>query len=149
MSLFEQITDQIKAAMLARDSVKLETLRGIKKELLEAKTAKGGSGDVSDEQALGIINKLLKQRKESAAIYQQNGRNELAEKELAEAAVLEAFLPKQLSAEELLPIVKAKIAETGITDAKMAGKLTGMLVKELAGKADGKLIGEVIRSVLQ
>lgn len=146
--IFDQISEEIKKAMLARDKVRLETLRGIKKELLEAKTAKGGSGEVTDEQALTIIAKLLKQRNESAQIYSQNGRQELAEAELAEAKVLETFLPKQLSREELIPLVEAKIKELGITDAKDAGKLTGVLMKSLKGSVDGRLLNEVIRSLL-
>lgn len=148
MSIFESLDAEIKSAMLAREKVRLETLRSIKKELLEVKTAKGGSGEVTDEKALLVINKLLKQRRESADIFAKNGREELAEKELAEAAVLETFLPRQLTFEELIPLVQEKIKETGITDPKMAGKLTGLLMKDLAGKADGKLVGEVIRSVL-
>lgn len=146
--IFDQISEEIKKAMLARDKVRLETLRGIKKELLEAKTAKGGNGEVSDEQALTIIRKLLKQRNESAQIYSQNGRQELAEAELAEAKVLETFLPKQLSKEELIPLVEEKIKELGITDVKEAGKLTGVLMKSLKGTVDGRLLNEVIRSLL-
>lgn len=148
MSIFESLDAEIKSAMLAREKVRLETLRSIKKELLEVKTAKGGSGEVTDEKALVVINKLLKQRRESADIFAKNGREELAEKELPEAAVLETFLPRQVTFEELIPLVQEKIKETGITDPKMAGKLTGLLMKDLAGKADGKLVGEVIRSVL-
>lgn len=147
--IFEEVSEQIKQAMLARDKVRLEALRGIKKELLEAKTAKGSSGEVSDEQALAIIAKLLKQRRESADIYNQNGRQELAEAELAEAEVLESFLPKQLTKEELIPLVKEKIEQLQITDAKQAGRLTGMLMKELKGKVDGKLLNEVIQSLLR
>ena len=146
--IFQQIDEQIKSAMLAREKVRLETLRAIKKELLEAKTAKGASGDVSDEQALAIIAKLLKQRKESAAIYEEKGRSELAQNELLEAKVLEEFLPKQLSREELIPLVRAKIEALGITDAKQAGRVTGVLMKDLKGSVDGKLLNEVILSVL-
>lgn len=146
--IFEEVSEGIKEAMLARDKVRLEALRGIKKELLEAKTAKGSNGEVSDEQALSIIAKLLKQRKESADIYAKNGREELAEAELQEAKVLESFLPKQLTKEELIPIVKGKIDELGLTSSSDAGKLTGILMKTLKGKVDGKLLNEVIRSLL-
>lgn len=146
--IFEEVSAGIKEAMLARDKVRLEALRGIKKELLEAKTAKGSNGEVTDEQALSIIAKLLKQRKESADIYAKNGREELAEAELQEAKVLESFLPKQLKKEELIPIVKEKIDELGLTSSSDAGKLTGILMKTLKGKVDGKLLNEVIRSLL-
>lgn len=146
--IFEEVSEGIKEAMLARDKVRLEALRGIKKELLEAKTAKGSNGEVTDEQALSIIAKLLKQRKESADIYAKNGREELAEAELLEAKVLESFLPKQLTKEELIPIVKGKIDELGLTSSSDAGKLTGILMKTLKGKVDGKLLNEVIRALL-
>ncbi len=146
--IYEQIDNQIKEAMLARDKVRLETLRGIKKELLEAKTAKGGQGEVSDEKALEIIAKLLKQRKESAEVYALNGRNDLAENERLEAKVLEEFLPKQLTREELVSIVQDKIKTLGITDPKQAGRLTGTLMKELKGQVDGKILNEVIQAQL-
>ena len=148
MNLFDQISEDIKSAMLARDKVTLEALRGIKKEFLEAKTAKGSNGELPDDKALAIIRKLLKQRRDSAEIYTQNGRPELAEAELAESHVLESYLPKQLSEEELMPIVRATAQENGITDPKQGGRLVGILCKQLAGKADGKLIGEVVKKVL-
>lgn len=148
MNLFDQISEDIKNAMLARDKVTLEALRGIKKEFLEAKTAKGSNGELPDDKALAIIRKLLKQRRDSAEIYTQNGRPELAEAELAESHVLERYLPKQLSEEELMPIVRATAQENGITDPKQGGRLVGILCKQLAGKADGKLIGEVVKKVL-
>lgn len=148
MNLFDQISEDIKSAMLARDKVTLEALRGIKKEFLEAKTAKGSNGELPDDKALAIIRRLLKQRRDSAEIYTQNGRPELAEAELAESHVLERYLPKQLSEEELMPIVRATAQENGITDPKQGGRLVGILCKQLAGKADGKLIGEVVKKVL-
>lgn len=148
MNLFDQISEDIKSAMLARDKVTLEALRGIKKEFLEAKTAKGSNGELPDDKALAIIRKLLKQRRDSAEIYTQNGRPELAEAELAESHVLERYLPKQLSEEELMPIVRAAAQGNGITDPKQGGRLVGILCKQLAGKADGKLIGEVVKKVL-
>lgn len=148
MNLFDQISEDIKSAMLARDKVTLEALRGIKKEFLEAKTAKGSNGELPDDKALAIIRKLLKQRRDSAEIYTQNGRPELAEAELVESHVLERYLPKQLSEEELMPIVRATAQENGITDPKQGGRLVGILCKQLAGKADGKLIGEVVKKVL-
>ena len=113
MNLFDKVSEDIKKAMLARDKVRLEALRGAKKEFLEAKTAKGANGELSDENAVKIIIKMVKQRKESARIYNENNRPELADNELAEAAVLEEYLPRQLSAEELDAELRDIIAETG------------------------------------
>lgn len=144
MNLFDQISEDIKKAMLAREKVRLEALRGVKKEFLEAKTAKGANGELSDETATKIMVKMVKQRKESAKIYEENNRPELAENELAEAAVIEEYLPKQLSAEELEAELKAIIAETGATSAKVMGIAT----KRLAGKAEGKLISAKVKELL-
>lgn len=149
MSLLEQINQDIKESMLAREKVRLEALRSVKKEFQEALTAKGSTGELPDDKALAIIRKLLKQRSDSAAIYIENGRADLAQRELEEAEVLKAYLPQQLSAEELRPIVTAKLQELGITDIKQKGRVTGVLCKELAGRADGKLIGEVVQVVLE
>ncbi len=148
MSLFDQISNDIKTAMLARDKVRLEALRGAKKEFLEAKTAKGSNGELSDEQALKIIQKMVKQRQESAAIYTENGRTEMADAEKAEAAVLTEYLPKQMSREELVPILKNLIDELGVTDAKMMGKVIGVAQKLLAGKAEGRTISELVKELL-
>lgn len=148
MDLFDQISEDLKKAMLARDKVTLETLRGIKKEFLEAKTAKGSHGELPEEKAIAILQKMHKQRQETAAIYQQNNRPELAENELAEAAVIARYLPQQLSEEELLGYVQEAAQRLGIADPKQAGRLTGLLCKELAGKANGKIIGEVVKKVL-
>lgn len=148
MSLFDEISNGIKDAMLARDKVRLDALRGAKKDFLEAKTAKGANGELSDEQALKILQKLVKQRQESAAIYKDNGRAEMADAELAEAEVLSGFLPKQMSQEELIPIIKGLIEQLGVTDVKQMGRVIGAAQKELAGKADGKLISEVVKSLL-
>lgn len=148
MNLFDQISEDIKKAMLAREKVRLEALRGVKKEFLEAKTAKGANGELSDETATKIMVKMVKQRKESAKIYEENNRPELAENELAEAAVIEEYLPKQLSAEELEAELKAIIAETGATSAKEMGKVMGIATKRLAGKAEGKLISAKVKELL-
>ena len=129
MNLFDQISEDIKKAMLARDKVRLEALRGVKKEFLEAKTAKGANGELTDENATKIMVKMVKQRKESARIYEENNRPELAENELSEAAVIEEYLPKQLSAEELEAELKAIIAETGATGPKEMGKVMGVATK--------------------
>ncbi|MBB6275208.1 GatB/YqeY domain-containing protein [Porphyromonas circumdentaria] len=149
MPLFEQINQDIKEAMLAREKVRLEALRSVKKEFQEVLTAKGSTGELTDDKALSIIRKLLKQRSDSASIYKENGREDLAQRELEEAEVLKTYLPQQLSAEELHPIVVAKLQELGITDVKQKGRVTGVLCKELAGRADGKLIGEVVEAVLE
>lgn len=148
MALFEQISEDIKKAMLAKDKVSLEALRGIKKEMLEAKTAKGASGDLTDEAAVKILQKMVKQRRDSAEIYKQQNRPELAENELAEMAVIECYLPKQMTDEELSAALKEIIAEVGATSAKEMGKVMGVASKKLAGKADGRLISEKVKSLL-
>ena len=138
MNLFDQISEDIKKAMLARE----------KKEFLEAKTAKGSNGELSDETAVKIMVKMVKQRRESARIYEENNRPELAAGELEEAAVIEAYLPKQLSEEELLAELKAIIAETGATGPKEMGKVMGVATKRLAGRAEGKLISAKVKELL-
>ena len=148
MNLFDQVSEDIKKAMLARDKVRLEALRGAKKEFLEAKTAPGANGELSDETATKIIVKMVKQRKESARIYQENKRPELADNELAEAAVLEEYLPKQLSGDELDAELKAIIAETGATSPKEMGKVMGVASKRLAGRAEGRAISEAVKRLL-
>lgn len=148
MDLFDKISADIKSAMLAREKVRLETLRGIKKEFLEAKTAKGANGELSDDNATKIIVKMVKQRKESANIYKENNRPELAENELAEASVLEEYLPKQLSTEELEAELKAIIAETGAAGPRDIGKVMGIATKRLAGRAEGRLISATVKNLL-
>lgn len=148
MDLFDKISEDIKKAMLAKDRVRLEALRGIKKEFLEAKTAKGGDGTLSDEAATKILVKMAKQRRESAAIYSEQNRPELAENELAEVAVIEEYLPKQLSEEELTAELKKIIAEVGATDAKMMGKVMGVASKALVGRADGRAISAKVKELL-
>ena len=148
MDYLEIISNDIKAAMLARDKVRLVALRGVKKEFLEAKTAKGSDGQLTAETAQRIMQKMVKQRRESAAIFVENGRPELAEPELAEATVIESYLPKQLSREELIPILKEIIERLGVTDAKMMGKVMGVASKELAGRAEGGVISAVVKDLL-
>ena len=148
MNFFDTVSADIKAAMLARDKVRLEALRGVKKEFLEAKTAKGGDGELADDAAMKILVKMVKQRKESAAIYVEQNRPELAEEELAQAAVIESYLPKQMSEEELTAALKAIIEKVGATSAKDMGKVMGTATKELAGKADGKAISAKVRELL-
>jgi uncharacterized protein YqeY len=148
MNLFDKVSGDIKTAMLARDKVRLEALRGIKKEFLEAKTAKGGDGELSDDAALKILAKMVKQRKESASIYTEQNREDLAGEELAQAAIIEEYLPKQLSEEELTAALKEIIARVGVTSAKEMGKVMGTATKELAGKAEGKAISAKVRELL-
>lgn len=148
MDLFDKISEDIKKAMLAKDRVRLEALRGIKKEFLEAKTSKGGDGTLTDEAATKVLVRMAKQRRESAAIYTEQNRQDLADGELAEVAVIEEYLPKQLSDEELTAELKAIIAETGATDAKMMGKVMGVATKKLAGRADGRAISAKVKELL-
>jgi uncharacterized protein YqeY len=148
MDLFTQVSEDIKKAMLAREKVRLEALRGAKKEFLEAKTAKGANGELSDDKAISILVKMVKQRKESAKIYTDNNRPELAEGELAEAAVLEEYLPKQLSDAELEAELKAIIAETGASSLKEMGKVMGVASKRLAGRAEGRAINAKVKELL-
>lgn len=148
MDLFDRVSEDIKKAMLAREKVRLEALRGAKKEFLEAKTAKGANGELPDEVATKILVKMVKQRKESARIYEENNRPELAENELAEAAVLEEYLPKQLSSEELEDEIRVIVAETGATGSKEMGKVMGVASKRLAGRAEGRAISDAVKNIL-
>lgn len=148
MNLFDTVSQDIKSAMLAKDKVRLEALRGVKKEFLEAKTAKGGNGELTDDAALKIITKMVKQRRESASIYQEQNRPELAENELAEAAVLEAYLPQQLSEEELTAALQAIIAQVGAAGPQDMGKVMGVAAKQLAGRADGRAISNKVKELL-
>ena len=138
MNLFDQVSNDIKSAMLAKDKVRLEALRGIKKEFLEAKTAKGADGELTDDMAMKILAKMVKQRKESAQIYTEQNRPDLAEPELAEAAVIETYLPKQMTEEELTEALKAIIAQVGATTPQEMGKVMGVATKQLVGRADGR-----------
>lgn len=148
MNLFDRISEDIKAAMKARATERLEALRGVKKEFLEARTAKGASGELSDEQATRILAKMIKQRKESAEIYTAQNRPELAEAELAQAAVIEEYMPRQLSDEELRERLREIIARTGATSPKEMGKVMGVASKELAGQAEGRAISAAVKELL-
>ena len=149
MNLFDTISDEIKKAMLARDKVRLEALRGVKKEFLEAKTAKGASDELSDEAATAILQKMVKQRKDSAEIYTAQGRADLASDELAQLRVIQEFLPQQLSPEELESTVKSIISETGAQSMKEMGKVMGVATRQLAGKAEGRAISEMVKKLLE
>jgi len=148
MALEQQIQEDIKAAMKAKDAVAMAAVRAVKNEILLFKTAEGGSKEVTDGDILKMIQKLIKQRKETAQVYTDNQRPELAENELAEAAVMERYLPKQLSPEELEARIKAIIAEVGATSIKDMGKVMGAATKQLAGTADGRAISAAVKALL-
>ncbi len=146
--LFDKVSGDIKTAMLARDKVALEALRGMKKEFLDAKTAKGGVGHMSDELGIKIIQKMIKQRKESAQIYSEQNRPDLAENELAEALVIERYLPLQMTDAELETAISAIIVQVGATGPQDLGKVMGIASKQLAGKTEGRLISEKVKALL-
>ena len=148
MDLFDVISNDIKEAMKAKDKVKLETLRNVKKFFLEAKTAPGANDTLTDDAALKIMQKLVKQGKDSAAIYTGQGRSDLAETELAQVAVIGAYLPKQMGAEELEAALKTIIAEVGATGPQDMGKVMGGATKQLAGKAEGRAISAKVKELL-
>ena len=148
MSMELQIQQDIKAAMLAKEKTRLESLRAIKAAILLAKTA-DGSESISDEAVVKIIQKLVKQRKETAEIYKQQNREELAANELAEAAAMEVYLPKQLSEAEIEEELKKIIAQVGATGPQDMGKVMGTATKALAGKAEGRIISTLVKKLLQ
>lgn len=148
MALEHQIQEDIKAAMKAKDAVAMAAVRAVKNEILLFKTAEGGSKDVTDGDILKMVQKLVKQRRETAQVYADNGRPELAENELAEAAVMEKYLPKQLSAEELQAKIREIVAEVGATSIKDMGKVMGLATKRLAGTADGRAISAAVKDLL-
>lgn len=148
MEMFDRISNDIKDAMKAKDKVRLETLRNIKKVFLEAKTAPGANDTLTDDAALKIMQKLVKQGKDSAALYTEQGRADLAEAELAQVAVIETYLPKQMSAEELEAALKTIIAEVGAEGPKDMGKVMGTATKKLAGLAEGRAISAKVKELL-
>lgn len=148
MDLYDKVSGDIKTAMLARDKVALEALRGIKKEFIEAKTAKGSDGSLSDEIATKILLNMVKQRKESAQIYIDQARPELAENEVAEAVVIERYLPTQMTDAELEAAVSDIIVQVGATGPQDLGKVMGIASKQLTGKTEGRLISEKVKALL-
>ena len=148
MTLYDQISEDIKAAMKARDKVRLETLRNIKKVFLEAKTAPGANDTLEDADALKILQKLAKQGRETAQTYIDNNRQDLADEELAQAKVIEEYLPKPLTEEEREKEVKDIIAQTGAQGMKDMGKVMGMASKKMAGRADGRAISTIVKKLL-
>jgi uncharacterized protein YqeY len=148
MSLFEKVSEGIMAAMKAREKEKLEALRNLKKVMIEARSSKGAGSELTDEESLKIIQKLVKQGKESAEIYLKQNRNDLCEEEMSQVRVLETFLPEQISGDELAAIIADLIQQTGATSIKDMGKVIGLASKELAGKADGREIAAKVREML-
>ncbi|OYU83975.1 MAG: glutamyl-tRNA amidotransferase [Flavobacterium sp. BFFFF2] len=148
MSLSIRIMDDIKTAMKAKDTVALESLRAVKSAILLAQTESGAKEELSEAEEIKILQKLVKQRKDSAAIYTEQGRADLAEPELAQLAVIEKFLPAQMSAAEVETAVRAIIAENGFSGMAVMGQVMGLASKQLAGQADGKTISDVVKKAL-
>lgn len=148
MSLFDQVSKDIMSAMKAKEKIRLDALRNIKKYFIEAKTAPGNNDELPDAEALKILAKLAKQSHESAALFKEKGREELAAEELAQAEVIESYLPKALTEEEIAAQVKAIIAQLGATSMKDMGKVMGTASKQMAGRADGKMISDIVRKLL-
>lgn len=148
MTLFEQVSKDIVAAMKAKDKVRLEALRNIKKVFLEAKTAPGANDTLEDADAMKILQKLAKQGHDSAELYAGLGRQDLADAELAQVAVIEGYLPQPLTAEEIEAAVRDIIAQTGAQSVKDMGRVMGVASKQLAGRADGKSISEAVKRLL-
>ena len=148
MGLENLINDDMKKAMLSKDAEKLDALRAIKAALLLEKTKDGTSGEIPESVELALLQKLVKQRKESAAIYSSGNREDLAKKELFEASIIEQYLPRQLSDDELIMTIKDIIAQNGASSIKEMGKIMGIANKQLAGKADGKRVSEIIKKLL-
>lgn len=146
--LFDDISEGIKEAMKAKDAVRRDTLRNVKKVFLEAKTAPGANDELSDADALKILQKLAKQGRESAEIFTQQGRADLAENEMAQVKVLEEYLPKQLTEAELETALRNIITQLGVTEPREMGKVMGVATKQLAGKADGKAISAMVKKIL-
>ncbi|MDT7828037.1 GatB/YqeY domain-containing protein [Pricia sp. S334] len=148
MSLQEQVSEQMKVAMKTKDKVALEALRAVKSALLLARTETGSSEGMTEEEEVKLVQKLVKQRKDSATIYKEQGRDDLADPELAQVAVIEQFLPEQLSEEEIEKVVDSSIEATGATGMKDMGKVMGLVSKKLAGQADGKTISTIVKARL-
>lgn len=148
MGLQQQVMEQMKTAMKAKDKVALESLRAIKSALLLTQTESASTDEISEEQEIQLVQKLVKQRKDSAAIFIEQGRNDLAEPELAQIAVIEQFLPEQLGEDEIEKVVLEVIETTGAAGMKDMGKVMGMVSKKLVGQADGKTISTIVKNKL-
>ena len=148
MNLYEIIDQEIKKAMIAKDKLRLEVLRSAKTAFMESTTAKGASQELTEDQSVTILQRMVKQRKDSATIYEEQNRSELAEQELKEVEVLQSYLPKQLTQEELDKAVGVIIEQTGASSLKDIGKVMGKATKSLVGKAEGRLIADTVRRLL-
>lgn len=148
MSLEQKVMGDLKTAMLAKDEKSLRSLRAIKAAIINLKTSEGFSGEIKEDDEIKLLQKLVKQRKESLEIYEQQHRKDLAEKEQEEISVIEKFLPKQMGEDELKEIIKKIIEDTGAASQADMGKVMGMANKQLAGKADGKTIAAVVKEIL-
>ena len=148
MSLEQKINDDIKAAMLAKDKMKLEALRAVKSAILLAKTDKGAGGDIAEDAEMKILQKLVKQRRDSAQLYNEQDRADLAEEEQFQLEIIEKYLPAQMSEEDVTAVVVSIIEETGASSMKDMGRVMGMASKKLAGQADNKLISEIVKKKL-
>ena len=148
MNLFDQISDDIKKAMLARNPIETEALRGVKKEFLEAKTAKGSNGELTDEMAIKIIQKMSKQGRDAAVIFKEQNRMDLADEYMAQVVIYDRYLPAQMSDSELELAVRAIIAQVGANSLQDIGKIMGVASKQLAGKTEGRLISEKVKQLL-
>ena len=148
MAVLSNLSEEIKNAMREKDSLKLESLRAIKSALILAQTASGADADLNEEASIKLLQRLVKQRKESALIYKEQGRNDLAEPEEAQAKIIASFLPEQLSEEEVIKVVSEVISQTGAEGIKDMGKVMGLTSKKLAGKAEGRLIADIVKKKL-
>ena len=148
MNLFDTVSEDIKKAMKAKNKVALQTLRNVKKAFIEANTQTGANEVLSDEEALRIIQKLVKQGKDSATIYKEQDREDLADEELAQVEILEEYLPKQMSKEELKEALKKLVDELNATSMKDMGKVMGIATQKFAGKAEGRMISQIVKELL-
>lgn len=148
MALEEKIQKDLMLALKNKEEIKLGTLRGVKTAIMEKRTSAGFSGELTDADVIKIMQKMAKERKEVAKIYMENNRTDLAEKELAEASIIDEYLPLQMSEEEIENVVKSVISEVGATSIKDMGKVMGSATKKLAGQADGKIISNIVKKLL-
>ena len=148
MAVLSNLSEEIKNAMREKDSLKLESLRAIKSALILAQTASGADDNLNEEASIKLLQRLVKQRKESALIYKEQGRDDLADPEEAQAKIIASFLPEQLSEEEVIKIVLEVISQTGAEGIKDMGKVMGITSKKLSGKAEGKLIADIVKKKL-
>lgn len=148
MHLYKIIDQEIKKAMMAKDKIRLETLRSVKTAFMESSTAKGATHELTEEQSVAILQRMVKQRKDSATIYEEQNRTELAQQELKEVEVLQSYLPKPLTQDELDKAIGEIIVQSGASSLKDMGKVMGAATKQLAGKAEGRAIADTVKKLL-